>query len=859
MAPAEPRYHCVNEIQPSSVQAEASTRFFLSGTGFSSDITLIEFEPVEDGSPGVGFGPLPKITECTDLAVLSSTSATCTAVLSAAADYSLKLYLADDTTFVPSVTLTAIPADEGPALPVIQGLTDSQDGTLPVNGAAAGTVIRIQGTDFGIFVDGASATFNGHVYFGALRVNASPVEPFTDRLEVTVPSGYVPGTTVDLRVVRIVDSVTTLQSEPYAFTYQVPTAVVDSVSPTTVNADTPTRLFITGTGFTADSFASLEIAPTLISAVRACQDLTILSETSATCLTTLSVFENADTIYTMALVDAFGSESETLSQELTVRPSDSSSGSFPTISSLESPRGVGERMKLYGSDLGIVDGAFAGDVIFGSIFASRADINVTEIEGGDDELSVVVPSGYAPGAQVEVRVINAEGLQSAPLAFVYGLSEVTVFPSEALLHTSVSLQITPLQNTLITGISFEDTLDEFGFPLPTPETKVCENLIFREQEGYYICDLPSPNVAGETLLNIGLDGAPDIKASINFFAPSVTQIIGSEGPYAGGTQVTFYGEHLSHTTLEVQFPSTGIATANVGDPGRQDISDEMVILTMPNMKNYYASETPLAGGVATVKMTYQRADGNPYFVTTHPFTYGDLGQPAVVAPSTIEFGEEQIVLVSLPGVSAFQTTDFAGDGSVDEPNVKVKYVLNLPIGEPLEDDEPVSSVIALGNGLFQMTLPNLNGLPSSAVLEIVPEGQPIVDSLQLTNAITIPLSYIAVEDSFDFEYPLSCRDVCTMLDDIEQTADCGGDSQFQACMTSCENDYFGQTSVLPTTSVNQCWDAMDGYLECMMNDSDNLSSHLQCGRESWEQGLGASFPSHLCGCHWCFSEAGEYL
>ena len=43
------------------------------------------------------------------------------------------------------------------------------------------------------------------------------------------------------------------------------------------------------------------------------------------------------------------------------------------------------------------------------------------------------------------------------------------------------------------------------------------------------------------------------------------------------------------------------------------------------------------------------------FVTTHPFTYGDLGQPAVVAPSTIEFGEEQIVLVSLPGVSAIQT------------------------------------------------------------------------------------------------------------------------------------------------------------------------------------------------------------
>ena len=117
------------------------TRFFLSGTGFSSDITLIEFEPVEDGSPGVGFGPLPKVTECADLAVLSSTSATCTAVLSAAADYSLKLYLADDTTFVPSVTLTAIPADEGPALPVIFGLTDSQDGTLPVNGAAAGETL----------------------------------------------------------------------------------------------------------------------------------------------------------------------------------------------------------------------------------------------------------------------------------------------------------------------------------------------------------------------------------------------------------------------------------------------------------------------------------------------------------------------------------------------------------------------------------------------------------------------------------------------------------------------------------------------------------------------------------------------
>ena len=67
---------------------------------------------------------------------------------------------------------------------------------------------------------------------------------------------------------------------------------------------------------------------------------------------------------------------------------------------------------IYGSDFGIIDGAFAGDVIFGSIFASRADIIATEIEGGDDEYGVVVPSGYAPGAQVEVQVINAEGLQS---------------------------------------------------------------------------------------------------------------------------------------------------------------------------------------------------------------------------------------------------------------------------------------------------------------------------------------------------------------------------------------------------------------------------------------------------------------
>ena len=432
--------------------------------------------------------------------------------------------------------------------------------------------------------------------------------PFTDRLEVTVPSGYVPGTTVDLRVVRIVDSVTTLQSEPYAFTYQVPTAVVDSVSPTTVNADTPTRLFITGTGFTPDSFASLEIS-NLDLGSPGCQDLTILSETSATCLTTLSVFEDADTIYTMALVDAFGSDPESLSQELTVRPSDGT-GSFPSISSIESPRGVGERAVISGSDFGIIEGAFAGDVIFGSIFASRADIIATEIEGADDELSVVVPSGYAPGAQVEVRVINAEGLQSAPATFIYGQSGVVVSPSDAL-HTTVSLEITPLQSGTITGISFTETLDEFGFPLSVPEERTCANLTFREQDGNYICDLPSPNVAGETTLTFTLDGAPAIQSSINFFAPSVTQVIGSKGPYGGDTQVTFYGEHLSHTTLEVQFPSTGIATANVGDPGRQDISDEMVILTMPNIKNYYSSETPLAGGVATVKMMHQRADGNP--------------------------------------------------------------------------------------------------------------------------------------------------------------------------------------------------------------------------------------------------------
>ena len=199
----------------------------------------------------------------------------------------------------------------------------------------------------------------------------------------------------------------------------------------------------------------------------------------------------------------------------------------------------------------------------------------------------------------------------------------------------MSLQITPLQNTLITGISFEDTLDEFGFPLPTPRDKVCPRATtFREQEGYYICDLPSPNVA-ETLLNIGLDGAPDIKASINFFAPSITR--SSEVK----VMCRRYPSHVLRRASQPydaggSVPSTGIATANVGDPSRQDISDEMVILTMP--KNYYASETPLAGGVATVKMTYQRADENPYFVTTHPFTYGDLGQPAVVAPSTIGWG-----------------------------------------------------------------------------------------------------------------------------------------------------------------------------------------------------------------------------
>ena len=234
-----------------------------------------------------------------------------------------------------------------------------------------------------------------------------------------------------------------------------------------------------------------------------------MSETSATCLTTLSVFEDADTIYTMALVDAFGSEPESLSQELTVRPSDSSSGSFPTISSVESPRGVGERAVISGSDFGIVEGAFAGDVIFGSIFASRADINVTEIEGADDELSVVVPSGYAPGAQVEVRVINAEGLQSAPATFIYGQSRVVVSPSDALLHTTVSLEIPPLQSGTITGISFTETQDEFGLPLSSPDPRTCANLTFLEQQGFYSCELPSPNVAGETTLTITLDGGFD--------------------------------------------------------------------------------------------------------------------------------------------------------------------------------------------------------------------------------------------------------------------------------------------------------------------------------------------------------------
>ena len=269
--------------------------------------------------------------------------------------------------------------------------------------------------------------------------------------------------------------------------------MVDSVSPTTVNADTPTRLFITGSGFTVSSFDALQVigAPD-------CQDLTILSETSATCIVTLSAFEGAQTSYTLKLV-AVGSEPETLAQTLTVMPT-GTEAIFPSISSVESPRGVGERAVISGSDFGIVEDTFAGDVIFGSIFASRADIEVTEIEGADDGLSVVVPSGYAPGAQVEVRVINAEGLQSAPATFIYGQSRVVVSPSDALLHTTVSLEIPPLQSGTITGISFTETQDEFGLPLSSQDPRTCANLTFLEQQGFYSCELPSPNVAGETTL-----------------------------------------------------------------------------------------------------------------------------------------------------------------------------------------------------------------------------------------------------------------------------------------------------------------------------------------------------------------------
>ena len=95
----------------------------------------------------------------------------------------------------------------------------------------------------------------------------------------------------------------------------------------------------------------------------------------------------------MASADAFGGQSTTLGQTLTVVPSDSMAAFLPSQAWNHLEALV--NMKLYSGDLGIVDGAFAGDVIFGSIFASRAAINVTEIEGGDDELGVVVPSGYA--------------------------------------------------------------------------------------------------------------------------------------------------------------------------------------------------------------------------------------------------------------------------------------------------------------------------------------------------------------------------------------------------------------------------------------------------------------------------------
>ena len=86
------------------------------------------------------------------------------------------------------------------------------------------------------------------------------------------------------------------------------------------------------------------------------------------------------------------------------------------------------------------------------------------------------------------------------------------------------------------------------------------------------------------------------------------------------------------------------------------------------------------------------------------FHYGNLGQPAVVAPSTIEVGEEQIVLVSLPGVSAFQTTDFTGDGIADEPNVQLKVTFITETGISLSDF-PLSDGHRAWGWALQMTLP----------------------------------------------------------------------------------------------------------------------------------------------------------
>ena len=334
--------------------------------------------------------------------------------------------------------------------------------------------------------------------------------------------------------------------------------------------------------------------------------------------------------------------------------------------------------------------------------------------------------------------------------------------------------------------------------------------------------------------------ASTIQSSINFFKPSVAQVIGSNGPYGGGTQVTFYGQHLSHTTFKALFPSGSEASANVGDSGRLDISDEMVVLTMPSLKSYALSEVPLLGGLVSIQVIYPSSRGVE-FVSTHPFTYGDLGQPAVVAPTTLELGAESLVLVSLPGVDAIQTIDFTGNGNL-EPNVLIKTVAAQ---DGQTDLKPANSVVSLGDGLFQMSFNSPAALPSLAQLEVVPEGQPLdAQGVQLTETIILPLSYIQPEDPFNFGYPLGCRDVCAALDDVEKTADCGGDSQFQTCMTACQNDYFGQASLYPDTSVTQCWEKMDVYLDCVMNDA-SIANQFTCGRQPFEQGLGANFPDQL--------------